>query len=285
MLTVFGIVKNEEKVVGRMINSAMALADSVLLVDTGSSDDTVDVARNFGATVVTRQWVNFGHNLTEAVGLACKDSDWVLRMDADMLISELHPNFHSWLHEGATADAYNVVLSEGGTSWRLPLLLKSEHVWEYVGPTHEYIHARGRNVQDVNGLVITHVADGSNRADKFERDIELLAEGVEAGEPRAIFYTAESYRCLGDYVTAFEYFLRRSLMSGTWEEERWYAQYRAGCCMMQIDPQRGIPTLMAAWHARPSRSEPLMRIREFCDTNRIQDISSDALFVEPSAYR
>lgn len=285
MLTSVTIAKNEESNIVRMIKSLEGLVDSVIVVDTGSSDDTVDVARNMGATVFHSDWVNFGHNLTEAMAFASEGSDWLLRFDADMVIEELHQDFYSWLHKYAIADAYNVTIQEAGAIYRLPLLVNGKVDWNYVGTTHEYLNTVGRQVADVSGLVVSHLADGSNRATKFHRDIELLANEVEVGEPRAIFYTAESYRCLGDYVTAFEYFLRRSLMSGTWEEERWYAQYRAACCMLQIDPQRGVPMLVAAWRARPSRSEPLMRIREFCDSNRIQDISSDALFVEPSAYR
>lgn len=286
LLGMVAIVKDESANVERLLASVKPLFDTYTIVDTGSSDDTVQLLTDAlpPGSVHERPWVNFSHNLNEALVLARNKSDWLLRVDADQTV-EYAPNFTAWLSEQSLEDGYNVQMVESGTCWRLPRLLRGNLRWEFKEPTHEYLDTEGRAFRDLAGLTIIHHADGGSRADKFKRDIALLSQGVARSEARATFYTAECYRFLGDFENAFELYTLRSQMENTWEEERWYAQYRAGCCMMQIDPQRGIPTLMAAWHARPSRSEPLMRIREFCDTNRIQDISSDALFVEPSAYR
>jgi glycosyltransferase involved in cell wall biosynthesis len=91
MITVVTIAKNEEDRIERMIKSAHQLTDQVVVVDTGSKDDTADVARNAGAAVLHDPWVDFGHNLTRAIMWASEGTDWILRMDADMVISALHP--------------------------------------------------------------------------------------------------------------------------------------------------------------------------------------------------
>jgi glycosyltransferase involved in cell wall biosynthesis len=290
MLVVFGIVKNEEERLDDFLSSAFTVADEVYLHDTGSTDHTVNVAKGLGATVHRRPWIDFGANLTSAVNEAQKHmgldrDDWLLRMDADMTIEELHPRFLEWLDNDATAQAYNVMLREAGSEWRLPLLMRAGQTWEYHEPTHEYLDTTNRQCLDVSGLVIRHHATGSNRARKQERDIELLAEGVRNNEARAVFYTADAYFCLGQYQEAYDLYSRRADMDDAWEEERWYAQYRAGYCMLLIDPYRGISELMDAWQARPQRSEPLMRIREWIDQTRERPIPpQDKLFIEKSAY-
>ncbi len=280
-VTLVSIVKDEEAALPRLLESVKDLIDNYCIVDTGSTDGTVEILEDYGIAPHRRPWVSFGHNLTEALALA--KGDWLLRLDADMTI-ESHPNLKSWLDSDATADAYNVQLTEVNTSWRLPLLVRGGLEWRYVGATHEYLDTTGRSVRDLVGLNVTHWADGTNRKDKFQRDIDLLVEGVEKNDPRSIFYTAESLRCLGRLEEASEMFDRRATMTGTWEEEAWYAEYRSGVCMLEIDPEDGIQRLLRAHSRRPSRSEPLFAIENWCSRNRTRVLPQDSLFVEQSAY-
>jgi glycosyltransferase involved in cell wall biosynthesis len=282
-ITLVSIVKNEEEALPRLLDSVKDLIDNYCIVDTGSTDDTVDVLESYGIAPHRREWVSFGHNLTEAFSLAKDRGNWLLRLDADMTV-EYHPGLKNWLSTDACADGYNVELVEAGTSWRLPLLVRGGLEWNYVGPTHEYLDADNRSFRDLVGLKVLHHADGTNRAEKFERDIALLAEGVEQGDARSIFYTAESLRCLGMLPEAVEMFDRRSSMVGTWEEEAWYAEYRAGVCMLDIDPEDGFKRLLAAHNRRPSRAESLFAIENWCSKHRTRTLSQDALFVEQSAY-
>lgn len=282
-VTLVSIVKNEEAALPRLLDSVKDLIDNYCIVDTGSTDGTVEVLEDHGIAPHRREWVSFGHNLTEAFALAKDRGNWLLRLDADMTI-EAHPGLKDWLRDEACADGYNVELCESGTSWRLPLLVRGGLDWRYVGPTHEYLDADGRSFRDLMGLKVIHHADGTNRAEKFERDIALLAEGVERGDARSIFYTAESLRCLGMVPEAVEMFDRRSSMVGTWEEEAWYAAYRAGVCMLDIDPEDGIKRLLAAHHRRPSRAESLFAIENWCSSRRVRVLPQDVLFVEWDSY-
>jgi len=281
-LGTFSIVKNEAEALPRMLRSLGNVADVVTIVDTGSTDDTVAIAKDFGARVHEREWVDFGYNLTEAVGLASGQTDWLLRMDADFVVS-CHPGFLAWLAD-ATADAYTVEIVENGGVWRLPLLMTGAKRWAYVGATHEYLDATGREVSDLVGLTVTHAADGSNRSNKFRRDIKMLAPAVERGDERAIFYTAESYRNAGDLEKAIELYDRRSSMSGTWEEEAWYAEYQAGCCALKLDEPDAVDRLLAAWRRRPTRAEPLRVIERWCAAHAPTAIPNDKLFIDHDLY-
>jgi tetratricopeptide (TPR) repeat protein len=80
------IVKNEEAYIAQCLSSADPVADEMIIVDTGSTDRTKDIARVFGAQVHDFQWTN---NFAEArnFSLAQAHGDWILVLDADETIS------------------------------------------------------------------------------------------------------------------------------------------------------------------------------------------------------
>jgi hypothetical protein len=90
----------------------------------------------------------------------------------------------------------------------------------------------------------------------------LLAE-VERnpGDARSVFYLAQSYRDLGDFVNARKWYAVRAEMGG-WEEEVYFAMYRVAESMAQL----GAPwpdvqdAYLRAWEFRPTRAEPLYAI-------------------------
>jgi len=80
-LSVILIAKNEEASIARALRS-VAWADEIVVVDSGSADRTVDIARELGAkVVVTGDWPGFGPQKNRALDLAT--GDWVLSLDAD----------------------------------------------------------------------------------------------------------------------------------------------------------------------------------------------------------
>lgn len=79
-LTVAVISLNAAAQIGPCLESA-AFADELLVVDSGSADGTVEVARSHGARVESRQWPGFGRQKQHAVSIA--RHDWVLCLDAD----------------------------------------------------------------------------------------------------------------------------------------------------------------------------------------------------------
>ncbi|MBX3019788.1 MAG: glycosyltransferase family 2 protein [Bdellovibrionaceae bacterium] len=87
-LSVVIITKNEERNLPRCLES-VAWADEVLVVDSGSTDATVDVARRHGARVLTETWRGFGPQ--KAFAALQAKHDWILSLDADECVPvELH---------------------------------------------------------------------------------------------------------------------------------------------------------------------------------------------------
>ena len=84
-LTVAIIARNAARQIGPCIASA-AFADDVLVVDSGSTDETVEVARRLGARVEFKDWLGFGRQKQHAVSIA--RHEWVLCLDVDERVSE-----------------------------------------------------------------------------------------------------------------------------------------------------------------------------------------------------
>ncbi len=59
MLSVSIVAKNEEKTIGRCIESVKSIADEIIVVDSGSEDKTVEIAKNSGAKVIFREWTYY----------------------------------------------------------------------------------------------------------------------------------------------------------------------------------------------------------------------------------
>lgn len=85
-ITVIILTKNEAHHIERAINSVRAIAARILVVDSGSTDATVDIARRAGAEVVFNHWVNYATQFQWALDNTGIDTAWIMRLDADELI-------------------------------------------------------------------------------------------------------------------------------------------------------------------------------------------------------
>ena len=93
LLTTVILTKNEEKNIIDVVCNCKQLTSNVLIVDSGSTDKTVELAKQNGAKVVNREWDN-DFSAQRNFALEHVDTDWVLYLDADerldeMLISEI----------------------------------------------------------------------------------------------------------------------------------------------------------------------------------------------------
>ena len=80
------ISMNEADRIGRTIESALLVADEIVVIDSGSTDDTVAIAQGLGAKVTFNAWPGFGPQKRLAEDTATHD--WVLNLDADEVLSD-----------------------------------------------------------------------------------------------------------------------------------------------------------------------------------------------------
>ena len=105
-LSIILITKNEAANIGACLES-VAWADEIVVVDSGSTDDTVAICRELGATVHEHDWPGFGVQKNRALGYATKD--WALSLDADERVTpELRAEIETVLRNESASDSYLV---------------------------------------------------------------------------------------------------------------------------------------------------------------------------------
>ena len=297
------IVRNEAPIIARALESVAAEIAHWVICDTGSTDGTQQIIRNFFAErgipgeLFEHPFDGFDRARNRALDCARQSEgafDYLLLMDADMQLHVTDPSFR----DGLTAAAYDVLQKAGISYWNRRLL-RRDNPAVYRGITHEYLDVTG-GAERLTGLWFEDQADGANRPGKFDRDIQLLLGGLEA-EPdngRYVYYLAQSYRDAGAFEKAAEAYLRRFEMGG-WEEERWSALLNAARCRLQLGDEAGfVETEGRAFSLRPQRAEPLHDLAIFyrqrqryeeamacCElASRIPYPVADRLFIEDYVY-
>lgn len=100
------IVKNEERFLEQCLRSVADVVDEIIIVDTGSTDRTIEIARSFGATVIEREWRNdFAWARNQSIESATRR--WILFLDAD---EELTPESKNALLELKNVPAHRHAL-------------------------------------------------------------------------------------------------------------------------------------------------------------------------------
>lgn len=87
MLTVVILTRDEERHIARCMGSVAAIASRVVVVDSGSTDRTLEIAKSLGAEVMFHAWRNYATQLNWALEQLPKDTNWVMRLDADEVVS------------------------------------------------------------------------------------------------------------------------------------------------------------------------------------------------------
>ncbi|MGC9081217.1 glycosyltransferase family 2 protein [Sulfurihydrogenibium sp.] len=105
-LTVLILTKNEEKNIERAIKSVLDIAEEIVVLDSGSTDRTVEIAKNLGAKVFFREFDTYSDQRN--YGLSICNGDWILVLDADEEVSEkLRENIKREL-ENPKFDCYEI---------------------------------------------------------------------------------------------------------------------------------------------------------------------------------
>lgn len=87
-ITVIILTKNEEKNIQESIHSAKQIAERIIVVDSGSEDDTVKISENAGADVYYHEWCGHANQFNWALDNCHITTTWVFRLDADERISK-----------------------------------------------------------------------------------------------------------------------------------------------------------------------------------------------------
>jgi glycosyltransferase involved in cell wall biosynthesis len=215
-LTLCMIVRDEEVHLARCLESVKGLVDEIVVVDTGSRDETIAIARRYGAIIKEVPWQHdFAAARNEALNLAT--GDWVLSLDADEALSPesrakvpaLLANPHA---EGYTVTIQNLTGETHSDAHEHELALafrlwRNHSLYRFVGSIHEQIlpviHAVNPKAEvKHSGLIIIHdgyITETVTAKGKLNRNVSLL-ETALSRHPDNQFLR---------FCLAGEYYLRR----------------------------------------------------------------------------
>jgi tetratricopeptide (TPR) repeat protein len=179
------IVKDEEEVLDRCLQSIRDWVDEIIVVDTGSTDRTVDIARTYGANVYHQPWEgDFSKHRNYSLEQAT--CDWIFVIDADEEVyREDIPAIQQVLHEGShklvSVNIINVYADDEASSTFLPSdrFFKRELNLHYEGIVHNQLRVHGDVRALRTGIRIKHYGYGlspERMRQKKARTVALLEE-------------------------------------------------------------------------------------------------------------
>jgi glycosyltransferase involved in cell wall biosynthesis len=267
------IVKNESHIVHEVLNSSLPFIDTFCILDTGSTDNTVQIIRDFYASkgipgiVHQGDWKGFGKSRSEALKLCDGQMDYILMIDADDLITG-PPNVKEFLLKAlymTMPNACNIHLKRGSLEYERTQIFKAGDGWRYEGVLHEYptndkpgnIHVRLPKEIWMTGRTIG--ARSMLEGNKYQRDAETILEALkeEPENMRYMFYLAQSYRDAGMRDESITWYKKR-FDAGGWIEEQFI-------CALNLTRLLGCKEW--AWKAHeicPNRIESLVSYMSLC---------------------
>jgi len=277
-ITLCMIVKNETHVILRCLESVYKYIDRYDITDTGSTDGTQDMIRDFFAKkgipgeIYQSDWKGFGDHAgkigsrTEAFQNAKGKADYAWVIDADDSLSG-----DLILPHGTDVDAYTLQFTRGEFSWWRTQIFKNNRDWRYVGVLHEYPDSDPKpyRIEKLHGNYFIDARTegarniGVSPIEKYSKDAEALEKAI-AEDPTNVryqFYLAQSYFDSQQWEKALNAYKRRAEMGG-WEEEIFFSLYRVAICKVFLQhPWSEIyDAFMMSYEARPTRAEPLYQL-------------------------
>ena len=199
----------------RCLSRIADIVDEIVVVDTGSTDRTKEIARSFQAVIYDFEWIDdFAAARNFAFSKASQD--YILWLDADDVLLEEDQLKLKALKENLTTDIdsvtmlYHLSSDEFGNvtfSLRRNRLVKRSRAFRWIGPVHEYLEVYG-NVMN-SDVAITHLS--SNQDQDIGRNLRIYEKREAAGgsfTPRDLFYYANELKDHRHFEKAIDYYER-----------------------------------------------------------------------------
>ena len=268
------IVKNDETVIDRCLNSVKDVVDCISICDVGSTDNTIAKVHKFIRTsgipgrIYQQEWQNLAGNKTLSIETAKKtlqehgfalSTSYVLALDPDMVL-KLRPKFNK---QNLSADSYSLQEKSsafGHYSFERCLLhasstwLNTDSLfgsWSYPEPL---LNTR------LSTLMIENANDANSTAD--QRNIDLLEQTLKnrPDDGRILLRLGHLHRCQQSYDPALHYY-NTYLDQADDKETIWFTKYLIGKCLEEKGEwDQASEWYFDAYQYSPNRTEPLLKL-------------------------
>lgn len=228
-VSLFMIVKNEEKNLKDCLDSIKNHVDEMIILDTGSTDDTVEIAESLGAKVYTSSQFDantliedFDFSRARNEALRHATGDWLIWMDADDRFNgtkwALSPEY----------DAYYINIEYGGTTYNQCRMFRNNWGIRFKGAVHEFPVIDGCRLGILAGCGFTHLSE--DKPNRIERNLSILEaeHQKDPNDKRTLFYLANANREAGNHIEAIRHYRRYIDVGGNFHDELVIAHYYIG---------------------------------------------------------
>lgn len=261
------IVKNEAQTLSRCLSSILEAIDELIVVDTGSSDSTREIAQKFGARLYDFEWVD-DFSAARNFAFSQGHGDYLMWMDADdVLKSGDLPRFQDMkkrLCPGIVGVTMPYLLNpdESGRPrmrFTRERLVRRDANPRWVGAVHEVIDYKGYSLY--SDLAICHLPVKSGVSDRNLRIYQRLLDSGHPFDPRERYYYARELMENERYDQAIEQFNQFLCLQEGWLENRvWCCQDLAACLRALGRREEALGALMRSLSLDVPRAEILCEI-------------------------
>lgn len=223
------IVKNEEKVLARCLDSLQGLYEELIIVDTGSTDQTKEIASNYTDKIYDYQWIN---DFADARNYAFDKAsmDYIYTVDADEVLDDINRSRFLQLKaqilpEIEIVQMWYVNTKQYATTENFekeyrPKLYKRLRTFHWIDPIHESINLNP--VVYDSDIEILHMPESNHGKRDFSVFQNTIANGKILSSKLHKMYARELMLAgeIEDFQAAEQYFLMKALDNNSTEEER-----------------------------------------------------------------
>ena len=275
--------KNEEHILIDVLKSVINYVDYIAVVDTGSTDSTVEKVKEFLSKsdidwdVHEVEWQGFDVTKTIMMSLVYGKTDYVLTFDADDI---LHGDF-SFEEKDTGFDLYFMTMQRGAFSFKATVIYDNRLRWKFCGVAHTTIKCLDKDYVTYGDLCdrgyVSCEELGSRKLDseKYLKDAEKLKKqfwDTLLNDPdglniRSVFYTAQSYMDYGMLEESIKWYKLYTKLNNTWTEELFEAQMRIAECKMRLnyDFEDVYNEMSQAIQIFEDRAEPHYKLGLYCN--------------------
>jgi glycosyltransferase involved in cell wall biosynthesis len=266
--------KNEEHIIGTVLDAVAPYIDYLVVADNGSTDRTLEIVQEFmdrtgiPGEIYNDEWFGFDKNKNMMMEYVYGKTDYVLHLDADDILA----GDFSFTAEDAGFDNYLMTMKRGTSTWKATVIYNNQYHWKFCGTAHTIIKCLEKpnvstgDLSDKGWVIADGVGSRAFDPKKYLYDAERLQKqfwDTLVNDPdglnyRSVFYCAQSYMDYGMLEEALKWNRLYTRLKDTWIEERFEAQMRISKCLMGLDYSMDevIYEMEEAIKIFPDRAEP-----------------------------
>ena len=215
------MVKNGGKQFENMLTQNLHLIDRWTILDTGSTDDTIEVIKRVlvgkkRGELFQEPFINFRDSRNRLLELAGESCKFTLMLDDTYIVKGDLRGFLNEVRGDQFADSFTLYIKSDDVEYGSNRVLKTDRKLKYLYKIHEVVQEQD-NMNVIIPINRSHIFD--DRFDYMEErtmnrkqlDLKLLYEEIEddPDNPRSFYYLAQTYNVMAEYEKAYFYFLKR----------------------------------------------------------------------------